>query len=324
MVLLERYLHAVHGHLPAKQADDIVAELGDDIRAQFDDRSKALGRPLTEDEEAALLAPYGRPLLLAARYKRHQYLIGPDVFPFYATTLKLGLAIALVVHAALVVGLAVAGKPLGEAARMLTNYPGAALMVFFWVTAAFALFDLALGRIKFNDKWDPRTLPRVTTRAPHTSRLEVGFELVIGSLFVLWWTSLLRMPALIFGPAETLLRLGPAWQRFYLPVLIVALASLVVKSVTLVRPDWTLFRFVSNQVMTAAGLVLMGLMLRAGDLVLPNASSPEAETLARLLNVMLQVSFVIAIMITVGSAVLGARRVASGTDAHEIRRSGHS
>jgi hypothetical protein len=59
MGLLERYLHAVRGYLPAATQDDIVAELGDDLRARFEERAAALGRPLTEDEEAELLRPYG-------------------------------------------------------------------------------------------------------------------------------------------------------------------------------------------------------------------------------------------------------------------------
>jgi hypothetical protein len=308
MALLERYLHAVHGHLPAKERDDILAELEDDIRARFDERERAVGRPLTEDEEAALLAPYGRPMLLAARYKRRQYLIGPEVFPFYVTTLKVGLAVALVVHVAVVMGLAVSGRSLGEAVELLTNYPNAALKVFFWVTAGFALFDLAIARTKINDKWDPRTLPRVPTTALRPSRLEVGFELVIGALFVAWWTSLPRAPELIFGPAEAFLTLGPTWMQFYVPVLAVALASLLAKSITLVRPDWIRFRLVAGVVMAAAALALMGLLIRSGDLVVPLAGSAEAATLARVANLGLRVSFAIAGII-IGVSTL-----------HDIRR----
>ena len=312
MVLLERYLHAVHGHLPAKERDDIIAELGDDIGAQFDERARTLGRPLTEDEEADLLQPYGRPLLLAARYKRRQYLIGPDVFPFYLTTLKIALAVALVVHVAVVVGLALAGRPLGQAAEQLTNYPNAALSVFFWVTAAFALFDMALGRTTVNHRWDPRTLPRITTTAPRASRLEVGFELVIGALFVLWWIWLQREPALILGPGDAYLSLGPAWPGFYVPVLLVALASMLAKSITLVRPDWLTFRLASGIVMTVASLVIIGLLLRGDPLVVPASSGAEAAALARVVNQMLRVSFVIAGMIMVLTTALDIRRFVRG------------
>ena len=305
MVLLERYLHAVHGHLPVKERDDIIAELGDDIRAQLEDRAAQLGRALTEDEEAELLQPYGRPLLLAARYWPRRYLIGPSVFPFYWTTLKLSIAVALVVHVAIVVGFAVAGRPLLEAAESLLSFPtGPALTIFVWVTIGFAIVDLALGRVKVGDKWDPRKLPRVTAPTPRASRLEVGFELVIGTLFVLWWTTLPRSAGLMVGPVDAYLSLAPSWSGFYLPVLVIALVSLVAKSVTLVRPDWTTFRFAAGLVTTAAGLAVLVVLLRAGDLIVPAVAGAEAEALARVANVGLRVSFVVtAVIITIVTAL---------------------
>ena len=38
MDLIKRYLHAVKGHLPLKQQDDVIAELADDLRSRVDDR----------------------------------------------------------------------------------------------------------------------------------------------------------------------------------------------------------------------------------------------------------------------------------------------
>jgi hypothetical protein len=210
---------------------------------------------------------------------------------------------------AVVVGFAVAGRPLLEAAESLFNFPfGAALTIFVWVTIVFAIFDLALGRVEIGDKWDPRKLPRVTTPAPRASRLEVGFELVIGTLFVLWWTTLPRSPELMFGPADAFLSLAPAWQRFYLPVLVVSLASLLAKSVTLVRPDWTTIRFAAGLATTAAGLAVVALLLRAGDLVVPAVSGAEAEALARVANWGLRVSFIIAMLIIGITTALDIRR----------------
>ena len=55
MDLIERYLHAVKTHLPAKQQDDVVAELAEDLRSRVDDREAELGRPLDEDEVVAIL-----------------------------------------------------------------------------------------------------------------------------------------------------------------------------------------------------------------------------------------------------------------------------
>ena len=45
MELLDRYLQAVRFWLPKAQQNDIIAELGDDIRSQIEDKESALGRP---------------------------------------------------------------------------------------------------------------------------------------------------------------------------------------------------------------------------------------------------------------------------------------
>jgi hypothetical protein len=308
MVLLERYLHAVGNHLPAKQRDDIITELGEDLRAQFEDRAQHLGRALTEAEEADLLKPYGRPLLMAARYWPQRYLIGPHVFPFYWTTLKLALAVALAVHAAIVIGLTIAGRPLRDAAETLFNYPGAAVTIFMWVTAAFAAFEFAIGQVKVSDEWDPRKLPRETTLAPRASRLEAGFELVIGALFILWWSALPRSPYLLFGPGAEFLALSPTWDRLYVPVLVIALVSILLKSVTIVRPDWLTFRFVSGLISSAAGLAVVATFMRAGEIVIPAAATTEAETLARAMNLALRISSPVVMVAIAFTTGVDARR----------------
>ena len=56
MTLVERYLRAVRDNLPRGQQDDIINELNDSIQSRFEDEEAALGgRPLTEDEQVAIL-----------------------------------------------------------------------------------------------------------------------------------------------------------------------------------------------------------------------------------------------------------------------------
>jgi hypothetical protein len=69
MQLLDRYLSAIKTWLPKKQRDDIAAELAANLHAEADDRASGLGRPLTEDEVAALLKQHGSPILVASRYQ---------------------------------------------------------------------------------------------------------------------------------------------------------------------------------------------------------------------------------------------------------------
>lgn len=89
MELLDRYLQAVRFWLPRAQQNDIIAELGDDLRSQIEDRESSLGRPLSEDELVALLKQAGHPLWVAGRYQKQQALIGPVLFPLYSFVLKI-------------------------------------------------------------------------------------------------------------------------------------------------------------------------------------------------------------------------------------------
>jgi len=58
MELLERYLNEVRRYLPEEQQSDIIAEISDAIQSQFEERETELGRPLTGDEEAAIIRTY--------------------------------------------------------------------------------------------------------------------------------------------------------------------------------------------------------------------------------------------------------------------------
>ena len=84
MDLIDRYLDAVRLFLPRGQRDDITAELRDVLMTRREEREAELGRPLTRKEDEALLHDYGHPLMVAARYGRQQYLIGPELYPVYA------------------------------------------------------------------------------------------------------------------------------------------------------------------------------------------------------------------------------------------------
>lgn len=77
MEALDRYLEAVRAWLPREQRADIVAELGEDLRSEIEERQGALRRPLSEDEVLALLKRRGHPMSVAEGYLPSQHLIGP-------------------------------------------------------------------------------------------------------------------------------------------------------------------------------------------------------------------------------------------------------
>ena len=209
-----------------------------------------------------------------------------------------------VVIAAVVSGTWLWRRPDAEA--ILAAYKGSAHNDALVVEARLAdgpSYDLVSGvRGRLKEKWNPRSLPQVSGRADRPSRVGVAIELIVDAVFVTWWTAVHRSTDLLLMPP--ILELGPAWPAFYLPVLLVVLASMAVKCVVLVRPDWTVFRLNAGLLVTAAGVGVAALVLRAGPLVVPGQSGPEARQLALLLNSVLRWSIGVAVVITILTTAL--------------------
>src|SRR3954449_2552556 len=93
MDLLDRYLAEVRRNLPARDADDIVAELRDLLLARAEEQQETTGSV----DWTALLRDFGHPLVIAGRYRKQQWLIGPELYPFYLHFLKMIVAIVLAV-----------------------------------------------------------------------------------------------------------------------------------------------------------------------------------------------------------------------------------
>src|SRR5262245_11836285 len=102
MELVDKYVQAVKQYLPEGQQNDIARELAENLRAQMEDREESLGRPLTPDEQEAILKRMGNPAVVAGRYQTNpmrlsfgRELIGPVLFPIYLRVLIIGLVLML-------------------------------------------------------------------------------------------------------------------------------------------------------------------------------------------------------------------------------------
>ncbi len=279
MDLIDRYLHAVRSYLPRSMQDDVVGELAEDLHAQAAEREEALSRPLTDSELAAIVRPYGHPMLLAARYRPKQYLIGPAVFPFYIRILKLVLIGVVLVHAALAVAFAVMGEPFSRSLGALGNVPFAAVVAVGWLTAIFALVDVFVPRLPFVETWDPLSLP-APAPGPVVSRVNTAIELLFTAAFLAWWLTVPGAEWLVFGPAAQFLTLGPAMDAAYLPVLVLLLLSLLRLAATLVRPYQTTFWRAARIALSAAGVVLIVSLLDAGGFVALREGVDSAQAAA--------------------------------------------
>jgi hypothetical protein len=248
MELLDRYLQAVRFWLPRKQQEDIIAELGDDLRSQIEERESALGRPLNEDELVALLKQAGHPLWVAARYQKQQALIGPVLFPLYSFVLKivtLGylvpwflvwivLTVVVPSHPAINPALAL----IGGWASLWANI----IVIFGSVTLAFAILERVQSAVSAVQQWDPRKLPRVARPKERVSRVESVFGLVFSIVFIAWWLSLSRYGHVMFGPIASFFSLNPALRAWYLPAIAPTCIIALQQCVNLLRPQWTWFR----------------------------------------------------------------------------------
>jgi hypothetical protein len=88
--LVDRYLQAVRFWLPkTHRQDDLIAELGEDLRSQIDDKETELGHTLDKVEMAAILRRCGSPMMVASRLGPQRHLIGPALFPIYEFVLKM-------------------------------------------------------------------------------------------------------------------------------------------------------------------------------------------------------------------------------------------
>lgn len=287
MTLIDRYLNAVRGFLPPSEADDIIRELEDDIRSHAADLEEELGRPLTAADEEALLARFGNPVRLAARYRPQRHLIGSAMFPFYAMVLKVSLGVALLVHVVIAGVTLAAGGAAGAALAPLFIFPFTiAVTVFGWVTIVFALLDLNLDQLAGVSAWKDGTLPRPFAETVQ-SRVSLLCEIAATTVALLWWLAIPHAPFLILGPTAHSLQPGPVWTEVYPAIAFLMIATLAGLWAVLLHPSWNRYRPAAGALGNLAGLVIAFVLLQAYPLVTlidPAATSPAMADAARMLN----------------------------------------
>ncbi len=250
--ILERYLQAVKPLLPRKAQDDILRELSENIRCRMEEREADLGRPLTTAEQEEIIKEHGHPVVVAARYGQTKYLIGPAVFPLYWLILRIA-----AVGAPCRRGRYGASQP-RPCAR---DSARAALGAFrsdtgvFWVTAAFAAFELcsSLFTWKWKNSWSPSSLPVVGTHSPAVSRTESVAQILFGAAFIVWWQAIPHAPFLLLGPAASIIAPAPIWTDLHRPILLLVAAGVAQACVDLARPQQTKWRAKIRLAIHAAG-----------------------------------------------------------------------
>jgi hypothetical protein len=309
--LVDHYLLHLKSLLPAKQRDDITAELRESIRSAVEEREREQGRALTDAELNEVLRGFGHPLLVAGRYLPMQHLIGPDVFALYWYAMQ----------AVLIVITIVGGLLMGVALLTATNAMQAALQVaidFWWialqaaalVTLVFALLDYGKARFSFLDRFDARNVSAGilgVRGAPLStiSRADTVFEIATTAILLLWWVEWLAFPSEWLG---VVLRLSDAAELFVYPVLALCIVELVRLGVDFVRPYRTAPRVALRLVLNLAWLALFVLAYRTEGLV-EIAQNIRADDPERILGVAQASMRVTLVVLALVSATLAATDV---------------
>ena len=260
MDLLDRYLQAVRFWLPRAQQQDIIAELGDDLRSQIEDKESRLGRALNDDEMVALLRQTGHPMRVAGRYQPQQSLIGPTLFPLYKFVLKITTFFYLVPWILVWIALAIfVPSHQHEGWGALLRIP---FVVFAIITLNFALLERFQSRLSCLESWDPRKLPAAPKRKDRVSRVESVFELAFNFLFILAWLAAPDVARHILAAADNVLVPLPALQAWYWPVLAPVVVSMAQQFTNLFRPDWTWLRPFTRLATTAMTLGIVQAVIR--------------------------------------------------------------
>lgn len=299
MELIDRYLQSVKWMLPRKNREDVLRELSDEILSRLEEREDALGRPLTEDEQAALLKQMGHPMLIASRYRSQRYLINPSIFAIYWMVLRLLLVVVFVAMAVGAVATAASGQGLGKALTIIVQYPFAALQVFAWVTTVFVVLEIIQVKCDFFGKWDPRTLPKLSKTKPRHSMIESMVGLILGAILGVWWLVGLKHQFWIFGPGVAVMRFGPVWQTIYPIFVVLVVFNLIRGAVDVARPGWDRGRSWFRLIYRVLNLLVLYFLFNAPDMFVTVPPSPAGmNEVIKGLNIGMHVGVAVVAFIT--------------------------
>jgi hypothetical protein len=263
--LLERYLAAIARELPEAQRGDITAELRDEIMSRIEAREEALGRPLDREALESVLIGFGHPLVVAGRYRKTQYLIGPEVFPFWWAGLRATLlAVAAVYLVATVVAVVAGEESLRTVDRVMPSLGAALLLAFGGVTLFCAVVE-RYGKARLLARWRPRNLPPASGRG--RTRFEIMVEIAMGAVALAWWVGLIHFGNVMPG-LELELDLAPVWAVWFWPIALYFLAEMAMNVLALARPGRVRLIRALTLVRNLVAAAILGAVVQADHIVL--------------------------------------------------------
>jgi hypothetical protein len=328
MNLIDKYVAEVGKHLPRRNRTDIEAE----IRSTLEDILEEQAQGEVPADEATImqaLKEYGAPREVAAKYKTHQYLIGPRMFPIFEKVVRIVLA---VVFGASLIGLATSLAQSG-----LTG-PEFASAVGKWIGGLFSALIAAFGNIvivfailertkaadeieKEINEWDPKELereqdPDQVDRADHVATIIFStLALVIFNLY----PDLLSIRYISNGVWVSMPILTPTFFSFLPWINLMAVLQIVFSSFMLGQKYWRSWTRVLDILLHLAGMALSVVILKTPGITSITPATlatmgivDGAEALTKLYNFLPNILIAIIVVVTAIVVIKHLLRLFSG------------
>ena len=328
MNLIDRYIAEVGKRLPRRNRADIEAEIRSTLEDTLEERSQGAG-PADEATIMQVLKEYGAPGEVAAKYKTHQYLIGPRLFPVFERVVKI--VFAVVAGASLIglgTSLAQSGLTGPEFVSAVTKWIGGLFTGLIGAFGNIVLIFAILERTKANqafekefNEWDPKELqqendPDEVDRADYVATIIfTTLGLVVFNLY----PDLLSVRFYSDGAWVTIPILTSAFFSFLPWINAMGLLQIIFSSYMLGQKYWTSTTRILGIVMDLAGMVLAITILRTPGIfgITPEqltslGMAEGAEELSRLLSFVPNLIILIIVVITAIKVIRGLIRLFSG------------
>lgn len=260
MNVIDRYLQEVRQSMfliGPNRREDILRELEEEIRAEAEAQECESGRGLSETEADAIVQRFGHPLIVAARYRQSggsltfgRQLIGPELFPLYASILAVSTALAATALAAISF---VSREPLTFSAAVW--HLGVQFAI---ITGIFIAVDRS---VRHSVEKGFSMLGTAVVEKNRVSRGNAFFELAITLFLANVWLDLPSYPD-SFGLGRVHeWTPGPVWKyfhgTFFIPVVIVFGVSIALSLTYLIDPHRSRRRLLAS---AAANVAFAGMV----------------------------------------------------------------
>jgi hypothetical protein len=276
--LMDRYLAAVERRLPKEQSKDIVAELREAISAKVEAKEEALGRPAGAEDVAAILKEFGHPVVVASRYSGRDYLIGPNLYPWFWDAQRVGVGL---VFALVMVITAVKALKSERAMAMVIGGVGGAIEAAIWmfgvITVVFIVMERTKADVRIARGWNPKALPQDHIRKPK-ALFDTLFALAFDAIFILWWIKVVDFPNDVPGRGNSMeMHFAEGWAQMHTPILVLALLTAAVHVSDIIHPAWSRLRSAMSILGHLGGLAVLWVLIRSGPLVSVTAAAEESQ-----------------------------------------------